>query len=505
MEKLIQEKNQREISEDLEQKQRPIIVIHPGILQEQSSLLLPLGLAHISAVLKRKRYEVTVIDLLFDNDLKKIEDLNEKNGIYIISFSTSLVGRVREIIEIIRKKDENSFIMCGGAHPTARREKIFDELNIDLIALGEVKIVDVVNSLHNKDWSIKLPEINGIMYKYNGKIYINPPVDEWEDLNDLPIPDLEAFPIDKYFKHKGFREISILSSKGCPYRCTFCQPILLNLFGPKVRYATDEKTVDGIEYLVNKFKLDIVLFIDDTFAFNQQRVIDICKEIIRRKIPVLWRCQTRVGLKRDVLEYMKKAGCFIIAFGVESGSQKILDNVNKQVTVDMIIDTFKNCKDVGILTHAYLMVGNVGESKETINETIELIKKIRPFSYNISTVTPYPGTYLYEYAKENNVIMNPDWKGFNHLLKGAVAKLSDFDTEELPKIKLDIEKSLDKEIEKTKPLIRLILDKNFISRIFNILVHNPTMPFRLLKLVIRSYTKGGSGVRVSNPKVTGYN
>ena len=478
---------------------KPIVIINPADLRKQSSLYPPLGLAQISAVLKKAGYKPKVIDLLFEENLKQIEDLSVTNGIYIMSFSTALVSRAKEIIKLIRTKDKNAFIMGGGAHPTARKEKTFDELDLDLIALGEVKIDKLVDFLHSEDWPLKLPEIKGVIYKHEGKVYINKPVDEWEDLDDIPILDQGAFPLDKYFKLKGFRELSIVSSRGCPYRCTFCQPILIKLFGPKVRFASVKKTVDEFEYLATNFKLDMIVFSDDTFAFHQERVIDMCKEIIKRKIPIMWRVQTRVGLRRDVLEWMKKAGCFLIAFGVESGSQKILDNVNKQATVDMIIDTFKNCKEIGLLTYAYLMIGNVGESKDTINDTIKLIKKIKPFTFNIAISTPYPGTYLYEHIKKNNIALNTEWSEYNHILPSSVTKLSDFKPEELPKLKSDMEKVMDKESEKAKDLMRLFLDKDFIYRIFNILIHNPTWPFRMFRLIRRALGRDSYGFKVSNP------
>jgi len=499
MEEVLQTENRSAVKQDVVQKDRPIFVIHPAELSKQSSLYPPLGLAQISASLKKEGYVPEIIDLLFEKDLQKIQDITATNGIYFLSFSTALTGRVKEIIKIIRTKDKNSFILGGGAHPTARKEKIFDEMDIDLIAIGEVKFMDIVNSLHQKDWEEKLSKVNGIMYKYDGKVYINEAVNEWEELDNIPIPDQGAFPLDKYFGLKGFRELSIVSSRGCPYRCTFCQPILVNLFGKKVRFTSAKRVADELEYLAKNFKLDIVVFSDDTFAFHQQRVIDICKEIVKRNIPILWRCQTRVGLRRDVLEHMKKAGCFLISFGVESGSQKILDNVNKDTTVEIIKETFKNCKEIGILTHSYLMIGNLGESKETIQETVEMIKEIKPFSFNISVSTPYPGTYLYEYAKANNIFLNPDWSEYDHILSGAVAKLSDFHPNDLPRVKQEMEKVLDNEAEKASDLARLLFDFSFIKRITNFLIHNPSMPFRMMKLVVRSYIKKGYGFRVSNP------
>lgn len=254
-----------------------------------------------------------------------------------------------------------------------------------------------------------------------------------------------------------------------------------------------------MEYLVKNFKIDMITFSDDDFAFNQNRVIEICKELIRRKIHVLWRCQARVGIKEEVLKYMKRAGCFLIAFGVESGSQKILDDAKKDLKVQEIIDTLGHCKKIGILIHAYLMVGNIGESRETINKTILLIKKIKPFTFNISITTPYPGTFIYEYAKENNLFIDSKWSEYDHILNGAVAKLSDFEPEELYKIKEELEKVLNQESERYKDLMGLLLDIKFMSFLFWVIIQNPSLPFRMLRLTFGMLVKKGKAFVVTNP------
>jgi len=303
--------------------------------------------------------------------------------------------------------------------------------------------------------------------------------------------------MDKYFALKGYREMSVYTSRGCPYRCNFCQPILITLFGPKVRYQSPEKVADSIEFLVKKFKLDSFVFTDDTFAFHQERVVDICKEIIRRKIPIIWRCQTRVNLTRSTLEYMKKAGCIFVAFGVESGSQKILDNVNKAATVQQAIDVFKNCKELGLLTHAYLMVGNLGETKETIQETINLIKTIKPFSWNVSISTPYPGTYLYEYATKNNLLVSRDWSKYDHILSTTVGiKHEGLTQDDLVASRAAIEQACEQNAHKLKDIIGVI-DKDFIFRMARIVYHNPGFVKRMSKLTFKSFTK--MGFNLSNP------
>ena len=497
---LLKENLYKEVAVKSSSVNRPIFIIYPAEQEMQGSLYPPLGLAYISASLKKNGYKVSVLDLSFDKEMYQVNQIQATNGIYIISFTLTLVNRVKKLIDIIRTKDNSAFILAGGPLPTVQRDKILEDFDVDLVAIGEceLRVVDIINAIQQNG---DLSKIKGIIFRENDKIVITEPADYIQNLDEVPIPDQGSFPLDKYFEQKGYRELSIVGSRGCPYRCTFCQPILNNLFGPKVRFYSAKRVVDEMEYLVKNFKLDMIVFSDDTFAFHQQRVIDICKEIIDRKIPVMWRCQTRVGLRKDVLDYMKKAGCFLIAFGVESGSQKILDNVHKDTTVEKIKETFKYCKEVGILTHAYIMVGNLGESEETINETIRVMKEIRPFGYNVTLTTPMPGTYLYEHAKNNDLLINEDLHDYNYIINGGqVAKLTEFDTEELPEIKAHLEKAISKEAEKTRDIIKLFADKNFLSKFISILRFNPGFVVRMARLGFRGFLKHGKGFKIVNPK-----
>ncbi len=478
---------------------KEIVIIWPAEIEKQSSLAPPLGLTYINSSLKNAGYRTRVMDILFDPGMSQLKNSSISGGIYLISFPTALFNQVKQMISIIRQRDPASFIIGGGPHPSASREKTLEELDMDLVALGEseIGIVDIIKTIEaNGDFS----KLLGVIYRdAHGKIIKTADRPFIENLDDLPIPDPGDFPMDKYFALKGYREMSVYTSRGCPYRCTFCQPILVSLFGPKVRYQSPKKVVDTIEYLVKKFKLDSFVFTDDTFAFHQERVVEICQEIITRKIPIFWRCQTRVNLSRRTLEWMKRAGCIFVAFGVESGSQKILDNVNKMATVQQAVDVFKNCKELGILTHAYLMVGNLGESKETVQETINLIKTIKPFSWNVSISTPYPGTYLYEYATKNNLLVSRDWSKYDHILSSTVGiRHEDLTQDDLIDCRRIVEKACEENAEKIKDIFGMI-DRCFILRLAQIIYTNPGFLLRMGKLTAKSFMK--KGFNLSNPKL----
>lgn len=480
---------------------KPIFIIHPGDVEVQGGLHPPSGLAYITSSLKLKGYKPKVVDLIFDKELKQLHDLCLDNGIYIISFSTVLSDRVKKIIGIIRSRDKNAIILGGGPHPTAQKEKVLGEFDLDLIAIGEVDITAIIDAYHSDNVSDELSKIKGVMYKENNKLTINPPADFSGNLDDIPIPSLHDFPINEYFKIKGYRELSLITSRGCPYRCTFCQPILNNLFGQKIRYQSPKRVVDEIEYFVNDLKLDVVSFNDDTFAFHQQRVIDMCKEILDRKLHFFWRCQTRVGIRRDVLEYMKKAGCFLIEFGVETGSQTILDNIHKDTTVEKIIQTFKDCKELNILTHSFLSIGWIGETDRTIEETAEMLRIIKPFSYSVGIATPYPGTYLWDDLAKKNQVSDSDWSKFDHILDeaGTIIQLSELTSQQLVEKKRYLESVLRKVREPKKDILKLVTSKEFLVNLAHIIKNNPGFPLRMARLTSRFFVRKGKGFRVINP------
>ena len=478
---------------------RPFFIINPAEAEKSGSLIPPLGLALINSALKSHGYQTSVIDLTFDTNLEQVKEILAKGGIYLITFTTTLVPRVQEVIRIIRAKDPAAYIVGGGAHPVARKEHVFDDVDMDAVALGEIRLTELADALHSTEPDRGLAGVQGLIFKSRGSVHINPPVDSWVQLDSLPLPDYHAFPVEKYFSAQGFRAVALSTSRGCPYRCTFCQPILFNLFGKKVRYASPARVVDEVEHLVKTLNVDFLIFVDDTFAFYQDRVVEICKEIVRRKIHVLWRCQTRVGLRRDVLEWMKRAGCFLIAFGVESGSQKILDTVDKDATVEMAEDTFRHCKELGILTHAFLMIGNIGETQETLNDTLKLAEKIKPSFYCLSIATPYPGTYLHEYAKANDIIMDADWDHYDHILTSPVVQLSQFTHEDLTRIKKEMELKINDEQETVRDITRLLFDTQFLRLMLRSVLRNPTMPFRMMRLAGRAIWEKSYGFRVSNP------
>ena len=289
-------------------KMKKIFLIWPADITKQSALYPPLGLASLASVMKQKNYEVKVIDLSFDEAWDQIHSLEANGDIYGISFTSSLYSNTEKCIQIIRDKDANSKIVLGGPHPSVLPEKTLKDMDADVVCIGESEssFPLLVEALASGD---TLEAIKGIAFKNNKKIIINPEMDKIQDLDSLPIPDQTLFPYERYFEEKGFRELSNITSRGCPGRCTFCQPTVERIFGKKIRYFGTDYVVNQIRSLKETFGLDFFVISDDTFITNKRRAIELCEKIVSEKINIFWRCQTRITLlDREIIRALKSAG-----------------------------------------------------------------------------------------------------------------------------------------------------------------------------------------------------
>jgi len=231
-----------------------------------------------------------------------------------------------------------------------------------------------------------------------------------KDLDALPLPAYHLLDPSDIVNYRGEESVlyDVSLSRGCPFRCQFC--CTSTNWGTSYRSFGVERTVDLIDHLLRTFKTDFVILNDDTFTVNEERVVGICQEILDRGLKFDWYARTRVDLiKRESLEWMKKAGCKIVSYGVESGSPTILKNINKKTKLDQIVKTFEMTKEVGLGTDATIMIGNPGETGPTIEETEMLLEQIRPVSINVGLPILWPGTGLYELAKEQNLIDDEYW------------------------------------------------------------------------------------------------
>jgi radical SAM superfamily enzyme YgiQ (UPF0313 family) len=319
--------------------------------------------------------------------------------------------------EAVKRLSPGIFVALLGSHVTHfDRQTIAENPAVDAVVRGEFEYTcaDLARAL---DQGADLATVQGITYRDEaGEPRRNPDRPLFEPLDDMP------FPARHIVKDAGYRAgiysgglpTAMVSSRGCPYRCTFCLwPDVL--YGHKFRARSAENVVDEIEEAVRTYGHDEIYFDDDTFTIDRQRVMDICRLIIERGLhkEVEWIAQCRVDtVDREMLEAMKAANCGYILFGVESGSPKMLKKMKKGITLDKVRHAFKLTRQVGIKTQAFFLFGMPGETKDTIQETIDFAKEINASSTQFAVAIPHPGTALYQECKENGWLTSQDWADY---------------------------------------------------------------------------------------------
>lgn len=395
---------------------RVLLVIPPnsqqeryGALSDTGTLYPPLGLAYIAAVAEKQGAEVKVIDSEAMNysyrDIEKIAR-NFKPDIVGMPTYCTTISRCYKVAEIIKNIDKNIKIVLGGAQATLEPEKTISNEYTDFVIYGEGEIPfeNLLNYLEkNKD----LSKIKGLVWKKR-KIIINPPQEIIKNIDDVPFPARHLFPMDKYHSSanlRGNRTLNVMTSRGCPYRCAYCAGSLI--FGKSFRYHGIDRVIAEIKELKEKYHADDIQFFDETFTVNKKRVIDLCNKMIEQKLNVEWSCFTRVNLvDLELLKKMKEAGCYQIFYGLESGVQRLLDIINKDITLEQSRRAMKLTHEAGIETWVSFMIGLPSETKEESEQTIKFAIEVDPTFVQFPITTPFPGTRLYALAEKYGKILS---------------------------------------------------------------------------------------------------
>lgn len=377
-----------------------------------------LGLAYIAAVLEKSNVEVEVIDdfvmRLGPTGILKI--IKEKQfDIVGISCLTPSAPLVFSIAKEIKRLSKEIYVVLGNIHATIFAEDILKNEAVDVIVHGEGEyaIQEVVKAiLDKKDFS----QIKGISFKLNGSTIKTPLRESLHNLDELPYPAWHLFPFDRYgflpFMDVKKPGLSILGSRGCIYHCTFCS---LPNIGGEYRERSPKKIVDEFEYLIGRFPIKQISFVDPIFPLTKKFGLDFCEEMIKRKISnkIVWTCETRVDrVDKELLKAMKCAGCGRILYGLESGVQRSLDNINKNFTVNDIKDTLKHTRKAGIQTAGVFMLGLPGETKKMARQTIDFSKRIDLDFAKFAIAVPFPGSQLYDDLLRNGKLKRRDWENF---------------------------------------------------------------------------------------------
>ncbi len=370
---------------------------------------LPLGILYIASELKKmKGVHVDIIDTTFVRKPKRYIQSRLKNGKYdLMGFSvmTSMLKDAYEMASIVRAGNPDAKVIFGGPHPTVVPELTLENENVDAVCIGEGE--KTMRGLIEAD--IRFEGVEGIWFKRGGEIIKNPPRRPVEDLDDLEMPSRNLLDMRRYLKEwfqldavsPSLRGTNLIASRGCPYACSYCQPTLSTIFGKKIRQRSPRNIVEEILLLKDTYKIDAFSFDDDTFIIDKDWVLNICDEMVKNRVNLLWGCNVRANLvDRELMLKMKAAGLRRVMMGVESGSQRILDDVyNKKITIAQVKEAVNllNRMDIKVLGH--FMIGAPTETEEEIQETIKFAKDLDIDAATFSITTPMPHTYLYERTK----------------------------------------------------------------------------------------------------------
>jgi radical SAM superfamily enzyme YgiQ (UPF0313 family) len=405
-----------------------VLLINPPIREWSKPNVFPLGLGYIASVLKERGHEIEVLDINAHRWSRQEVEAKVRDSDFDISGIGGIVTIYRYtkwLIETLKKHHPDKRIAVGGSVGTSIPHIILERTKADIVCMGEGEdtIVELLENLEKgKD---ALHKVEGIWFKNkDGKIERNGPRKPIKNLDKLPWPAWDLFPMDIYLKNPigapnrnkwidggadddAPLSMNIYGSRGCPYKCIYCYH---DFMGQAYRQRSVDDLVKEIRYLHDTYGVPYIHLIDDEFCFKRNYVLDFCRKLKKDfNNTITWGCAGRVNLMTEpLISAMADAGCVLIGYGIESGSQKMLDVMKKGVKVEQAKKAISLTKKYLGWADCSFMVGTPGENWETIQETIDFCKDLDLSPEVIFFMTPYPGTELYRMAIEQGKIKDEE-------------------------------------------------------------------------------------------------
>jgi anaerobic magnesium-protoporphyrin IX monomethyl ester cyclase len=394
--------------------------------------LPPIGIGMLASILEKNNYQVGILDCLVrgwdqeeetqaNKDIVRVGMTDDQIEEYIKEFKPDVVGVscmfsvqhkvYPQIFAAIKSANANIITVAGGAHVTVCSKEVLEDPNCDYVITGESEesLVDFLEVLQGRK---TFESVDGLGWvKENSDYVINPKVKWIEDLDSLPFPAYHLIGLEQYFgleSSHGIRHekeyAPIVTSRGCPAKCTFCSAN--KMFGYKFRTRSAQNVLDELWFLKKTYGIKEIMFEDDNVTASRKHCTELFQKMIDQKIDLRWDTPNGVGmwtLTDDIIDLMKEAGCVKINFPIESGDQEILKNViKKPLDLKRTKNLFKRCQDIGLDYGTFLVVGMPGEKIEDIWTSFKFCAEVGSYSPHVSVATPYPGTELYEQCKEND-------------------------------------------------------------------------------------------------------
>ncbi len=408
-----------------------IVLYYPRVLEEKSVAWIPYSLLSIASVVDRDKYYVYILD----NNLNHYESYYDE--LSAISYKVVLVGIScmigYQIVDMLRFVSEvkainsSTPIVVGGGLPTIQPEAVLRNESIDFAVMsqGEQTFLELLNSLDNRE---ELKKILGLGFKEGSHVIVNPlrPIINMEKLPDYPFETIDVGRYVRAVKELGDRALNYISSQGCPNKCAFCSDNVI--YQGKWTAKPMERVIREIEYLVNVFGVDSVKIHDSNFMVSESRIVSFCNALLDKDVEICWGASIHPRvlslLKKDTLVTMKKSGCRRLLIGAESGNQKELDLVRKGITVDTIYGCARILKEYCIVGTFTIMIGLPFTTHDFVVNSIQMTRNINRIwnrhMVEILVYLPYPGTELYELAKDDGFVEPKDleeWGNYAYIKK----------------------------------------------------------------------------------------
>lgn len=409
----------------------PLVRLSEKMDYEYGKLPLPfLGILYIASSLKKARYDVEVADAqyYYAKDIDFVEYMYENYSdvkIFAMNCCISTFEEVKSISKLLKTKFPNCIIIVGGPHATLYSESVISDENIDFVSIGEGEKTLTEFCDYFFKGKGTLEEIKGLVWvNEDGKLIYTEKREFNNNLDELPFPAKDI--VDK----NSYRDFgTIITGRGCPGRCIYCAASPLS--GSRYRWRSPENVIKEVEECISNYDIEHIFFIDDTFTVKKDRVLEICKymKTIYEKYRISWSCESRATtVSKELLEVMAKSGCKFIQFGMESGSNDVLNQIGKGVSIKQIENAARWAVGYGMRVAGSFIIGHHCDTEETVQQTIEFAKKIRNLDpKNVKIVfsinTPLPGTELYERADELGIkFLSDDFTDYNFFTVVAETK-----------------------------------------------------------------------------------
>ena len=371
------------------------------------------GLGYLAAVARQAGADVRLFDAMalgwdFDETLARLAEFDPE--LLVLLSTTPTFNSDRQFMDVLHERLDTVSILAVGTHVTALPKETLEGSAADAVLLGEgERFIERIA----RDWPGRLEPADGLAIKWNGSIDIRPERETVDDLDTLPTPARDLLPTRRYTMPftEGRPFATVVPNRGCPYPCTFCRAG--DVWGKKVRTRSPERIVEELTELRDVWGIRDITFMTDTLLTRDAWAESLFDAMNDADLDLRWIGNARVDeVRSGTLEKMKKSGCQLLSFGIESGNQSILDATRKGITLQQSLDGIRKVRAAGITAFAYFILGLPGETQETIEETIAFAKELEADYVNFHIATPFPGTEFYDRAVANGWLISADWEDF---------------------------------------------------------------------------------------------